>query len=200
MEFFDVTIMLSENFLGKVNCWKPTHFPLKNHSWTSIGSGEEVGSMMLKSSTESHPLHLDLPIIPPSKRSSNFSFDPIEHKKKRASSNRPNLHNLTPVSRPGNSFSGTAKPSLDTSDMFAECILAGEKIFVCGVCNYKTKIRPNMRKHVECMHSDNPPCFRCSTCGSSFKEKSKLKGHYMKTHNLEEPVAKAAAAIAVSNR
>ena len=200
MDFCDVTINLTEFFLRSVFYLKDMYFPLKIDNWTSDyrSFSEQVGTVVIKSSVD-YPTQFTFPKSAPSKRTHSATHPSIEPKRGRISSNRVVPHNPVTAARPGSS-SGIKKPILDVSDMFAECILAGEKVFVCGVCNYKSNVKHNMRKHVECMHSDNPPCFRCSTCGTSFREKNKLKGHYMKTHNLEEPVAKAAAAMAVSNR
>ena len=94
-----------------------------------------------------------------------------------------------PLMLPSQPTDSSSSP--DFSSMFAECVLAGEKVFMCAVCSYKAKFRGNMVRHVKLMHGESK--LKCSTCGNSFGEKYKLKLHYMKVHNLQESVAKAAA-------
>ena len=42
-------------------------------------------------------------------------------------------------------------------------------------------------------HGEGLPSYRCTSCAFSSPEKARLKNHYMKNHNLDETVAKAAA-------
>ena len=205
MDSFEVTIALSEFVLHSLPTWNDIHFPLLISDDCQINPYlEQVGSLVMKTCFEDFSQTLLPKSVAPKRANNAIDAMSIAPKRNKASYTQkpppPPLNIPASVLRPPNLSGITWRSSIDVSDMFAECILAGEKVFVCGVCNYKSRVRQNMRKHVACMHSDNPPCFRCSTCGNSFKEKNKLKLHYMKSHNLEEPVAKAAAAMAQSNK
>ena len=154
-----------------------------------------VGFLWLKSSLQTNPPDesdcMAKWLTPPQKRPQITQSFPTPVKKKQIEKSDPskvssrNTSNLQKASTP--------VPNVLASEGFGECILDGEKLFMCASCSYKSKERYNMIRHVQCKHSDNPPCFRCRTCGNAFKEKNKLKNHYMKVHNLDSIAAKAAS-------
>ena len=90
--------------------------------------------------------------------------------------------------------SGLQLPSQKLSDLFGECVAGGEKFLMCLNCSYKSKDRGNMTRHVQNQHGI-ARSYVCSTCGKSFRERNRLKVHYIKEHKLAEPIAKAAATM-----
>ena len=118
---------------------------------------------------------------------------PIVSPAKHFPSQSKRLSQPTTLNAPSNAKKISDRSLFEQNDHFAECFVNGDKFFMCTLCAYKSNLKGNILRHLAVKHSDNPPVFKCSSCSSSFKEKSKLKGHYMKAHNLQEHVAKASA-------
>ena len=76
---------------------------------------------------------------------------------------------------------------------FAECVLNGERVFLCAFCSYRCKHPSGVKRHISFMHDANAREYICLTCDWKSKEKYKLKLHYVKVHNLPEVAAKSAA-------
>ena len=66
-----------------------------------------------------------------------------------------------------------------------------EKIFQCTFCNYETKFASTIKRHIELKHLPQRVSLNCLQCDSVFKLKQHLKAHYMRSHGLLEPAAKA---------
>ena len=76
--------------------------------------------------------------------------------------------------------------------LWASCVLDGQKMFMCALCVYKTKNNSDIHRHCRTKHPQSMPCFKCRSCDFSTADRLKLKNHYMKSHNLDEMIAKAA--------
>ena len=100
-------------------------------------------------------------------------------------------------------FSGSLAPKTDSdvgasagmqpkTQMFAECVINGQKTYMCTLCTYKTTYNSAIHRHGRSAHGENLPSYKCGSCNFASPEKSRLKNHYMKSHNLTEVVAKGA--------
>ena len=113
---------------------------------------------------------------------------------KRTKSEKPLFAKATQIVSPRVScVADNVSRNSNANEGFGECVLAGEKFFMCASCSYKSKDKANMCRHVQCKHSENPPRFTCRTCTSAYTERNKLKNHYVKAHNLDPISAKAAS-------
>ena len=123
----------------------------------------------------------------PQKRSPSTNL-PVKPKKQPSVSKQLDFtQNSTSASNGANGVSPQPK-----TQMFAECMINGQKTYMCTLCTYKTTYNSAIHRHGRSAHGDNLPSYKCSTCDFSTPEKAKLKHHYMKLHNLGEVIAKAA--------
>jgi len=53
--------------------------------------------------------------------------------------------------------------------------------FMCLVCNKISSHKTNLKKHVQCMHTEDKPQ-NCSFCGKQFKNKNTLQNHVSLNH------------------
>ena len=69
------------------------------------------------------------------------------------------------------------KKSTATVDFIGENIIRVAKdAFVCAICDHKSKLRCNARKHIRVVHLKERK-HNCSYCNASFQQKSNLKSH-----------------------
>ncbi|XP_055927681.1 zinc finger protein 775-like [Argiope bruennichi] len=54
----------------------------------------------------------------------------------------------------------------------------GHPLYICSVCQYQTRARGNIRRHVQ-THTDERP-FSCTQCGQRFRRKEHVKKHMFK--------------------
>ena len=204
MEVFDVNINIADFYLNQATLDECLFVNLLH--WERCDESMEfsmnVGSMEIRRSIDflqDNPCLQDYERFwdnnsfheGPKRLMSNPRSNIGPHTKKRPNSNPVNSYKAIPAHVPTQASANSGIPD----DSFAECFLSGEKFFMCTQCTFKTRHRPSVNRHILCVHSITPPCFRCSTCGTSFKERFKLKCHYMKVHFLEEHVAKTAAGM-----
>jgi len=53
--------------------------------------------------------------------------------------------------------------------------------FMCLICHKVASQKPNLKKHIECMHTEDEPQ-HCSFCGKRFKNKNTLQNHISLHH------------------
>lgn len=58
---------------------------------------------------------------------------------------------------------------------------AGQKVWICLVCQYATRIKTNLREHVEAKHLDSPSV-QCVHCQAVCPNKKSLRNHVYKYH------------------
>ena len=68
----------------------------------------------------------------------------------------------------------------------------GSKVYFCEFCPHSSNRPDNMRKHVDVKHKQYCAKYRCSMCSFSVYQKSHLKPHYTRKHQLPESVAMSA--------
>ena len=209
MELYDIHLNFSEDFL--ISQFNEFGYSAMLHIINPIGLEifsvpETVGSILINPSFQNEPIFKITStfneVTCHAKKSSNELLHHTQSRRRAAPS---------PVSVPSNQkrsllstkpftpasrylVSGDSRSVLE--EMFSESIFRGEKLFMCMVCSYKSKQKGSMLRHVQCVHSDNPPSFRCTMCGTCFKERGNLKSHYKGKHKMEDSIAKAAANLA----
>ena len=72
-----------------------------------------------------------------------------------------------------------------------EVTSAEGRLFLCKVCAYRSNKSSNIKRH-SLKHEENVPKIQCSQCDTCMKDKTALKGHYMKVHRFTDFLAKAA--------
>ena len=110
---------------------------------------------------------------------------------------------LSMSTEPKNNLNGdyailsAASAKVDTSNLISivQNLRTNEKEFRCSFCEYMSKSQANAKRHVELKHTGICKAFKCQTCGTEFRLKAHLKGHYMKVHKMSETAAKALVEI-----
>lgn len=59
-------------------------------------------------------------------------------------------------------------------------------MFKCDQCNYVSKQKNNLTRHVQNVHLKLSP-FACTQCDAEFKQRSNLKQHMLSVHKKEKP-------------
>ena len=194
MDFVNVAFTIDEQYLispAEIN----TDFILCAESTVrEYGSTIAVGNVsihsMKETSSDVFEAALISKAISPKRLQVSQAFSPA----KRTKSEKPPSVKATQIVLPRvSSVPDNISRNVKANADFGECVLAGEKFFMCASCSYKSKDKANMCRHVQCKHSENPPRFTCRTCTSAYTERNKLKNHYVKAHNLDPISAKAAS-------
>ena len=60
------------------------------------------------------------------------------------------------------------------------------KLHICPVCEFKTKWRPAMRRHIKVVHAEEKP-YKCPHCGYKLSRKAHLRRHIQEVHENEKP-------------
>ena len=103
------------------------------------------------------------------------------------------LRTKNPIAKSNNQITNQGQAS---AQQFREFTSEGKKFYFCDICSYKTKIRGNLKMHINNKHNQNCVKYRCSLCGYEAKLRNNLKYHYMGVHKLRKSVAKSATADA----
>ena len=86
-----------------------------------------------------------------------------------------------------------SEPKLNANDMIKimQDFETKKKTYYCVVCKYETIHNTTIKRHVEMKHMPKTVSLNCLQCSKTFTLRQHLKSHYMKTHGLVEPAAKA---------